>query len=145
MSKQDRKQSKSSITNTTSIGSVTGQVHTGSGDIIVKSFTSESKLSTKEEFLAALDALKAEMDTAHQQGIPEETIKKAVAEVEMAEQEAVMDKPKIEGIVERLDKAKAILVAGTGIATATTGAIMAMGKLIPLFDTAAKYVSTIFR
>lgn len=132
------------VTNTTTIGSVTGQVHAGSGDIIVSSFTSSSIISTKEEFLSALRVLRAELETAHQQGLLAETAKQAASEIEAAENEAVKDSPKSESIAERLEKAKAIIVAGAGIATAAATATTAIGKLIPLIDMVIKHIGQIF-
>jgi ABC-type uncharacterized transport system substrate-binding protein len=144
MSTTKPKQDKPIITHTTQIGSVTGQVHTGSGNIIVGSFSSGSTVSTKDEFLSALRAFKAELETARQQGLPEETADDTIVEVEAAEREAEKNAPKADRIIKRLENAKAILIAGTGVATAVTAAAEAASKLIPLVETAIKTVSKIF-
>lgn len=144
MGTTDSKPSKSTITHTTHIGSVTGQVHTGSGDIIIGSFSSGSTVSTKEEFLSALREFKAELEAARQQGLPEETADNAIGEIEAAEQEVKKDVPKSERIVKRLENTKALLVAGTGVAAATTAAVAAASKLIPLIETAIQTVAKVF-
>jgi hypothetical protein len=144
MSTKDRKQDKPTITHTTHIGSVTGQVHTGSGDIIVGSFSLGGTVSTKDEFLSALRAFRAELEATRQQGLPEETADDAIIEVEAAEREAVKHTPKAERITKRLENARTILVAGTGVATAATAAAAAASKLIPLIETAIQTVGRIF-
>ena len=145
MSKKDNNPNPSSVTNTTAIGSVTGQVHTGSGDIYVRNFTSSTIINSKEEFISALHALRTELEVAQQLGLPEDSAKQVTIEVDNAEHEATKDNPKAESIVGRLEKAKAILVAGTGVATATTAAITAVNKILPLIDTVIKYVGKIFQ
>jgi len=144
MGTTDSKPGKSTITHTTHIGNVTGQVHTGSGDIIVGSFSSGSAVSTKEEFLSALREFKAELEAARQQGLPEETADNAIGEIEAAEQEVKKDVPKSERIVEHLENTKALLVAGTGVATAATAAVAAASKLIPFIETAIQAVGKVF-
>ena len=144
MSEHDTNESAPEATNITSIGSVTGQVHTGSGNIIVSSFAANTIISTKEEFLSALRGLKTELEAVRQQGFPQDSTNQAIAEVETAEEEVAKEKPKAETIAERLEKVKSILLVGTGIATATTAAVTAVGKLLPMIDTAIKYVGSVF-
>jgi len=144
MATTDSKPDKSAITHTTHIGSVTGQVHTGSGNIIVGSFSSGGTVSTKEEFLSALREFKAELEAARQQGLPEETADNAISEIEAAEQEVKKDVPKSERIVKHLENTKALLVAGTEVASAATAAVAAASKLIPLIETAIQTVGKVF-
>ena len=145
MSEHDTNESAPKATNITSIGSVTGQVHTGSGNIIVSSFTANTMISTKEEFLSALRGLRQNW----RQFVNKDFLKnprkiKPSWKVETAEEEAAKDKPRAETIAERLEKAKSILLAGTGIATATAAAVTAVGKLLLMIDTAIKYVGSVF-
>lgn len=128
---------------TTHIGSVTGQVHTGSGDIIVKSFSSGA-ITNKNDFLEALRAFKAELDAVRLQGLPEETADDVVTEVEAIEREVGKETPKAERIIKRLEEAKSILEAGTGTASAISGAAAAAGKLLPLIHNAIHSVGSIF-
>ena len=129
---------------TTHIGSVTGQVHTGSGDIIVKSFSSGA-ITNKDDFLAALRAFKAELDAVRLKGLPEETVDDVVTEVEAAEREVAKETPKAERIIKRLEQAKSIMEAGTGAASAIGGAASAAGKLLPLINNAIHAVGSIFQ
>ena len=130
---------KPTVTNTTHIGSVTGQVHTGEGDINVGSFSVSSggAVSTKEEFLSALREFMAEVEAARQKGLPEETADDTLTEVEAAVREANKDSPKSNRVVERLNNAKSILIAGTGVAAAAS-------QLIPLIEGAIQSVSKVF-
>lgn len=144
MNTTDHNQDKPTVTHTTHIGSVTGQVHTGSGNIVVGSFSPGGIVSTQDEFLSALRELKAEVEAARQQGIPEETADDATSEIEAAERELKKDTPKAENIVKRLENVKAILVASTGVATAATVTAAAAGKLISLVESAIQIVGKIF-
>ena len=96
------------------------------------------------EFLSALRAFKAELDAARQQGLSEETYDDTMVEVEAAEREAKKDTSKPDRIVNHLERAKAVLTAGTGVATATTSLIESSSKLTPLLETAIHAVSKIF-
>ena len=125
-------------------GSVTGQVHTGSGNINVGSFSSGGTVSTKDEFLSALRAFRAELEIACQQGLPEETTEDALVEVEAAERELGKDAPQPERIIRRLENTRAVLTAGTGVATAATAAAVEAQKLIPIIENAIQTVSKIF-
>jgi hypothetical protein len=131
-------------TNETHIGSVTGQVHTGSGDIRVSSFTTESTVSSRDEFLDALRAFKKEIDAARQQGLPDDTSDDVIVEVEAVERELEKDKPTPGRIVQRLENAKALLVSGTGVASAAGGAATAINNLLPQLETAIQTVGKIF-
>ncbi len=139
----DQEENISSFTHTTKIGSVTGQVHTGSGDIIIKNYSSDT-ISSKDDFLLALRAFKMELDAARQKGLHDKTADEAIIEVEAAVQEAQKANPKSERITKRLEKAKEILVAGAGFVTAATGATAAVNKLIPILKVAIDAISKIF-
>jgi hypothetical protein len=143
MSTDDDKKGAPAVSHTTNIGSVTGQVHTGSGDIIVKSFTAGT-ISNKDEFLAALKEFKAELDAARQHGLEDEAIDDAIVEVEAAERETQKETPKADRLIGRLEKAKSILVSSTGVATAMSGAITATNKLIPMIENAVHVVGRLF-
>ena len=144
MSNKGSKKDTSVAANTTHIGSVTGQVHTGSGDIIVKSF-SAGAISSKSDFLEALREFRAELDAGRRQGLPEETADDVVAEVEAVEREVDKETPNAERIIKRLEQAKSILEAGTGAASAISGAAGAAGKLLPLIQNAIHTVGSIFQ
>ncbi len=141
MGTDNRKKNEPKITHTTRIGSVTGQVHTGSGNIIVKSFSSVEDISNKEEFLAALHVFKAEVKSAREQGLKEEIADDIIIEVDAAGREAVKETPKAERITKRLENAKKILDASTKV---TTSAIWAIGKMKPLIENAVEIVGKIF-
>lgn len=126
------------------VGSVSGQVVTGSGNAY-GTFSFSGTVSNKEEFLSALRAFKEELDMAHQQGLPEDAYEDAVTEVEAAEREAKKDGSKPDRIVNRLERAKSILTAGTGVATAVTAAVEISNKLIPLIEAAIQTVGKIFQ
>lgn len=131
-------------TNTTHIGHLAGPVHTGSGDINIDALSYSNTISTKDEFLSALRAFKVELEVAHQQGLPEETYDDTIVEVEAAEREAKKDTSKPDRIIDRLEKAKAALTAGTGAVTATAALIEASNKLAPLLEAAIHAISKIF-
>lgn len=144
MSDKDPKKDKVVAAHTTHIGTVTGQVHTGSGDIIIKSFSSGA-ISNKDDFLAALHEFKSELDAVRLQGLPDETADDVVAELEAAEREAGKETPQAERIIKRLEQAKSILEVGTGTASAVSGAVAAAGKLLPLINNAIHTVTSIFQ
>lgn len=143
MGARDNRGKKNIIKHETTIGSVTGQVHTGSGDIIVGSFSSGT-ISNKDEFLAALREFKAELEAARQRGLSEDITEDAITEIAAAEREANRDTPISERIIKRLGKVKELLLAGTGVASATSSAVAAAEKLIPLVQTAIQHVPKIF-
>jgi hypothetical protein len=144
MSKEDQKQKKITVSHNTEIGTVTGQVHTGSGNIIVHNFTAESKVSTKDEFLAALRAFSAEVEAAHEQGLPSDTADDVIIELNAAGLEVSKDEPKSERVVRRLERAKSAIVAVTGLATATSAAISAGEKFLPMIEKAIKIAGSLF-
>jgi hypothetical protein len=113
-------------------GPVSGQIHTGSGDMHV----THPGAASKDELLAALRVFKAELDVARRQGLPGTTGDDVLAEVEAAEREVRKDAPQPERVVKRLDNAKELLVAGTGVTAAATTAVEAAHKLVPLLDAA---------
>lgn len=130
--------------NTTHIGTVTGQVHTGSGDIVIRD-VAFSAISNKEEFLAALRAFKEELDSARSLGLPAATVDNATTELEAVGGEAIREKPSPNRITEGLQRAKAILVASTGVATASSQAVTAANKLAPIAQGMVELVEKIFR
>lgn len=143
MSETEQKETKPNVSHSTQIGSVTGQVHTGSGDIHVKSF-SVGNIANQEDFVAALQHLKDELKTARQKGLDEDTTDDTLTELEAAEREAKKEGPKADRILKRLQQAQAILVAGTGVATAATAVTAAVNNLLPLLEKAIQMVGQIF-
>ncbi len=144
MSSTDKKDDKSQTTHTTQIGSVTGQVHTGTGDINVGTFSVGGVVATKEGFLSGLRELKQALEMAGKEGLSEDTVDDAATEIEAAEKEINKEMPKAERILKRLEKAKAILIESAGVATAAATATIAVNKLIPLIEAAIQAVSKIF-
>lgn len=144
MSTGNHEQDKPTITNTTHIGYVAGPVHTGPGDINIETLLYGSAINTKEEFLSALRAFKGELEGARQQGLPEDIYDDTLVEVEAAEREAKKDTSNSSRIINRLERVKAVLTAGTGAATAITSAIEASNKLVPLLETVIHAVTKIF-
>lgn len=144
MAVSNHDQHELTITNRTIIGSITGQLHLVSGNINVFNPLSSSTVSTKDEFLAALQAFRAQLEIARQQGLPEETVDDTDIEIEAAEREAKKNEPKAKRIVARLENAKTTLIVGTGAATfpATAGLVafptIAAGRLISLTESARK-------
>jgi hypothetical protein len=132
MSKKQRNITNAPVFN----GPVTGQIHAGSGDIIIGTIGTASK----EELLSALRAFKAELDAARRKGLPEEIGDKVLVEVNAAESETGQNTPSPKRIAEHLQNAKEILVAGTGIASAATTAAAEAHKLLPLIDAAIQTV-----
>ena len=98
MGTTEKKDDKQNITHTTQIGSVTGQVHTGAGDINVGTFSVGGVISTKEDFISGLRELKQALETAGKEGLPEDTVDDAATEIEAAEKEANKETPKAERI-----------------------------------------------
>ena len=137
----NKKKEQDGTTFSTQIGSITGAVSTGTGDINMGDFfAGSSTISTKEEFLEALRQFKKEIDNARQQGLPEDTADDAVIEVEAAEREIAKDTPKSNRVISRLENAKAILLGSAGVATAATSVAAATGKLIPYLEQAIQAV-----
>ena len=133
-----------SISVTTNIGSVTGQVHTGSGDILVRSF-SASTISTKDEFLSALRTFKTELDAAKQHGLQEQVADHAVAEVEAIEAEVNKQNPIVDRIISGLEKTKSLIASGTSMATSLISAASIADKLVPGIEHAIRAAKMIFR
>ncbi len=94
--------------------------------------------------MSALREFKTELDIARREGLPDDAADDAIVEVEAAQREIEKDTPKPERIVKRLENANAIIVAGTGVATATTAAAAAGGKLIPFIESAIQAISKLF-
>lgn len=130
--------------NTTHIGNVTGQVHTGSGNIVLKNVVF-SAISNKEDFLNALRAFKTELDSTRDLGLPQATIDDATAELDAATAEAIQETPNPNRITASLERAKAILIASTGIATAATQAVTAAKQLVPIAHGIIHVVGKVFQ
>ena len=78
----NKKKEQDGTTFSTRIGSATGAISTGTGDIKMGDFfVGSSTTSTKEEFLEALRQFKKEIDNARQQGLPEDTADDVIIEV----------------------------------------------------------------
>lgn len=131
-------------TYSTHIGSVTGQVHTGSGDINVGQFLTSDSIRSKEDFLHILQQLKTALAAARQEGITEDVIDDTLTECEAAEREAQKDAPKGERILKRLESAKTILTDGATMATAGMTIATALTPLMPLLQKAIEVVKQIF-
>lgn len=131
-------------THTTHIGNITGQVHTGSGDINVGQFLANDSIRNKEDFLALLQQMKTTLAAARQEGVADDTVDDALTEFEAAEREVQKDQPKSERILKRLESAKAILTSGAGVATAAMTVAAVLRPLVPLLEKAIEVVKQIF-
>lgn len=98
-----------SVSHTTTIGQVTGQVHTGSGNINVEQFTTEAQDITQEVLVAALRTFRENM--AATQTLPVATVQDIVREV-MAAETAVLHNPT--EVPTRLHRVEEILSAFSG-------------------------------
>jgi hypothetical protein len=127
------------VSNRTSIGCVTGQVHTGSGDLVIGSLTRGSE-STKEAFLQALRQFQSELEAAKQKGLPGDVVLHTSEEIEAAAKEVELEDPTNDRIVSRLNRAKEILAASAGAASATALMASAVEKLVPFLDSALAHV-----
>lgn len=144
MDTDDKRQDRQIVTTTTNIGTA-GIVHSGSGPIYSNApFSVGNTISTKDEFLAALVALKKELEEARNRGLPEDTFVDAVTEVQAAELEAGRETPKSNRIVKRLESAKSLLTTGTGVAAAAAAGIEASNRLIALIEPLLQHASKLF-
>ena len=143
MNESEQKKGESSVTHSTQIGSVTGQVHTGSGDINIKSF-SVGDISNRGDFVKALQQLMDEIETARHNGLDEKTINDALSEIKVAEQEARKEVPAASRVLKQLQQARAILVASAGAVTAATTTAVAVNRLLPLLEKAIHAAGQIF-
>ncbi len=100
---------QSSTTHTTSNGSVTGQVHTGSGAIHVQNFSVGASGSSKEAFFAALQELRQKIEEARSKGLSEDIDDDAGIELDAAQKEAHKAQPKSERIIKRLNTVRSLL------------------------------------
>jgi hypothetical protein len=135
---------KTTITHTTTVGSVVGQVHTGSGNIEVGSFAPRVEISSNDEFVAVLRELCAELEVARNHGFSAETVESIRAEIAAVEQEAKQKTPEASSMLKRLENARSFVVAATNTVTATAAAAAATGKLVSLLETAIKAIRSIF-
>jgi hypothetical protein len=128
--------------NQTHIGSVIGQVHSGSGDIHI-GFESDH-IFGRDDFLVALGKLIEDLRGAALRGDSGVPAQKALEELSKARQEAAKDVPEANAITQGLEKAKEMLVSGTGAITAAGSAVTAIEKLLPVLQSAIHYVPKIF-
>ena len=135
---------KTTITHTTTIGSVVGQVHTGSGNIEVRSFAPRVEISSNDEFVAVLREIRVELEVARNHGFSAETVEGIRAEIAAVEQEAKQKTPEASSMLKRLENARSFVVAATNTVTATAAAAAATGKLVSLLETAIKAIRSIF-
>lgn len=98
-----------SISHTTTIGQVTGQVHTGSGNIHVEQFTAEAQAVTQEVLVAALRTFRENMVAT--QALPAATVRDIVQEVMAAETAVIHNPPEVPT---RLRRVEEILSAVSG-------------------------------
>jgi hypothetical protein len=139
-----KKEDKAHLTHSTQIGSVTGQVHSGSGDIIVKSFSAGDSISHKADFLTALKQFKEELEAARQKGLDEDLADDTLNEINAVEQEAKKEDPKPDRIIKRLKQAQEVLAAGAGVATVAKSTVTAINSLLPHLQNAIQIVNRIF-
>jgi hypothetical protein len=125
-------------------GPVNGAVHTGSGDINISSLMAGGAISTKEDFLSALRAFKAEIDTAQRNGLPDDVATDAIGQIASVEHEANKDAPKPQKIVERLENVKKLLLAGSGAAAAVGTAATEAHKWLPMLEHLLQNARSIF-
>ena len=125
-------------------GSISGPVHAGIGDMNIGSFVAGGAISTKEEFLSALRAFKAEVDMAQQNGLLDEAADEAIGQIAVVEREAKKDAPKSQSIVERLEHVKALLTAGAGAAAAAGTAAAEAHKWLPMLEHLLQNARSIF-
>ena len=137
-----KRNGKGNISHVTNIQGVTGQVHTGSGDIHIGSFFVTNQVTSRTEFLAALREFKREVVNARNKELSEAVADEVILEVEAVEKEINLTNPRSNQIAERLIKAKSILVAAAGAAGAAT---LTINKFLSVVDTAIQFVSKIFK
>lgn len=138
-----RKKDQSS-TFSTHIGSVTGPVHTGKGDINIEKFSISNNISTKEEFVSYLEFVRSEIEKAQQDGLPEDIVNKTISELQKAEIETDQEKPQPKTIKTYLENAKSFLLSAAGLATATQTVIETINKLAPHIDQAIQTIGNLF-
>ena len=141
MSITNQDQNKTTFSNNTILGNIIGQVHTGSGDITVFHESASGAVPTKDELLLALRTISRELELARQQGIPEEIVDDTMIEIEAAQREARKDEPKPRRIIDRLENARAMLIEGTKVVTASS---TVAERLIPLIESTLRTVSRVF-
>jgi hypothetical protein len=135
---------RTTITHTTTIGSVVGQVHTGSGNVEVGTFTAGVQISTTDAFVATLHKVRTELVAARQAGVATESVDAVAAEIAAAEQEARRRRPDASRIVDRLKKARTLVTAAAGVVSASAAAVAAAGKIVLLLEAAIRAVGNIF-
>lgn len=144
MSAKGKKKKDQTASYTTHIGSVTGPVHTGSGDINIGDLSISGDISTQVEFLSYLEFLRSEIEKVQQKGVAEETSQQAIAELKEAEKEASKDKPQPQTLRTHLENAKKLLISAAGVATAAKPVIDAIQSLAQCIDPAIQAISKLF-
>ncbi|MBP8000427.1 MAG: hypothetical protein KA314_25805 [Chloroflexi bacterium] len=111
-------QNDSSTTHNTTIGEVTGQVHTGSGHINVDQFLAQGQeIQSQETFLTTLQALEQEIRTTGLLFLTEDMVDDMLVELNAAAYEAHKPAAKGERIISRLEKIQSILSQATDSAS----------------------------
>jgi hypothetical protein len=144
MGAKDKKKKDQTASFTTHIGSVTGPVHTGSGDINIGDFSVSGNISTQVEFLAYLKSLRSEIEKVQQKGVADEPSQQATDELKEAEREAGKDKPQAQKLRSHLENAKKLLISAAGVATAAKPVIDAIQSVAQYIDPAIQAISKLF-
>jgi AAA+ ATPase superfamily predicted ATPase len=128
----------------TSIGSVTGQVHTGSGDIHVGGFIAGAPILSRTDLATALREFTVQIDRSRQHGLADDIADDIATEIDAARREAEKDYPKADRLVLRLESAKNLLGAGAGTAQAASGAASAAGNLLSVLQGWIQHIPSLF-
>jgi hypothetical protein len=144
MSTPDSSNQDSKIINTTQIGSVIGQVHTGSGDILISNSQFDLGITSRADLLTSLKQLRTELQVAQEQGVPNNAIEQAVAEIDDAEKEASQDEPNRDNLLSRLQHAKSVMLAAVSTVAAIGSAVNAVEKIVPSIEKIMQAVSKLF-
>ena len=119
-------------------------INSGSGSTTVY-VTPSPATSMRQEFIAALQSFRAEMERAEQEGLSSEAVARISSEVEAAENDARETSPSRSTIMSRLERARAILVSATQTATAAAAAGTAIHKLAPLLESVIASAQAVLR
>lgn len=128
----------------TSIGSVTGQVHSGSGDIHVGGFIAGGPVSNRTDLIDALREFALEVDRSRQYGLANDIVDDVVTEIHAAKREAEKDHPEVNRLLSRLNNAKELLNAGSGTIQAASGAVSTVSKLLPALQRWILHIPSLF-
>ena len=131
----ENKHSEPSVSYTTEFNgpASVGALSSGSGDIHIGDLASVmNSAGTKDEFLAALRAFKAEIESV--QSLSTEAADDVVVEIEAAEREVLKAEPQSVRVTKRLENAQKIITAAASAAGATATLYEALSKLSPFTD-----------